>query len=91
MFDPGIPDGLKFYKDKDEKEILVSSMGHLLGKELVSQNSKDPWTQRQAGTIITSVESSSKLNNIKSYKDLESRYMMGSESAQKTHGIQKEL
>lgn len=88
MFDPACKDGLQFYKD-NEKEILVPSMRHLLGKELVSQNSKDPWAQRQAGAIITFVEPSSKLKYIKSYKDVENRYLMG-ELTQQTLGIQKE-
>lgn len=89
IFDPGMEYGLRFYKDKNEQEILVPSMRHLLGKELVSQNSKDPWAQRQAGAVITSVEPSSKLEHIKSYKDVENRYLMG-ELTQSARGIQKE-
>ena len=89
MFDPACKDGLQFYKNTNGQEILVPSMRHLLGKELVSQNSKDPWAQRQAGATITSVEPSSKLTHIKSYKDVENRYLMG-ELTQQTHDSQKE-
>ena len=89
LFDPGIPDGLKFYKDSNGDEILVPSMKHLLGKELVSQNSKDPWAQRQAGAVITSVEPSSNLEHIKSYKDVENRYLVRG-LTQQAHVFQKE-
>ena len=77
MFDPACKDGLQFYKDSNGEEILVPSMKHLLGKKLVSQNSKYPWAQRQAGAVITSVEPSSRLAHIKSYKDVENRYLIG--------------
>jgi hypothetical protein len=75
MFDPANPNGLQFYKEANGQEIQVPSMKHLIGKKLVSQNSNDPWAQRQAGTIITSIENSSKLASIKTYKDVENHYL----------------
>ena len=89
LFDPASKDGLQFYKDRNGKEIRVPSMRALIGTELVSQNSKDPWAERQAGSVITSVEPASKLAHIKSYKDVENRYLMGG-FTQKTHAEQKE-
>ena len=89
MFDPACKDGLQFYKDNNGQEILLPSMKALLGKELVAQNSKDPWAQRQAGTVITCVEPSQKLGNIKSYKDVENRYLIN-EFTQNFRGVQKE-
>ena len=89
MFDPGLKDGLQFYKDSNEQEIVVDIPKMLLGKELVSQSSKDPWAQRQAGAVITWVEPSQKLEHITSYKDVENRYLLN-QYTQKFRGAQKE-
>ena len=84
MFDPGLQNGLQFYRDSNEQEIVVDVPRMLLGKKLVPQKSKDPWTQRQAGTVVTCIEPSQCLEHIKSYKDLENRYLT-SESTQSIH------
>ena len=76
LFDPGMTNGLQFYRDNNGQEIVVDIPGMLLGIELISQNSKDPWAQRQAGTVITSIEPSDRLEHIKSYKDLEKKYLI---------------
>ena len=89
MFDPALEDGLQFYKDNKGQEIVVEVPRMLLGKELVKQRSNDPWAQRQAGSVITFVEPSQKLENIKSYQDLEKRYLVN-ESVQNLHDTQKE-
>ena len=89
MFDPGLKDGLQFYRDNNGQEIVVDAPRMLRGKELVKQRSKDPWAQRQAGSVITFVEPSQRLENIKSYQDLEKRYLVN-ESVQNLHDTQKE-
>ena len=85
MFDPGSPYGLQFYKDNSGQEILVPSMKELYGKKLIAQNSEDPWAQRQAGSVVTRVEPASRLEYIKSYKDVENRYLI-----QQAYSNQKE-
>ena len=89
MFDPGLQNGLQFYKDNSGQEIVVDVPRMLLGKELVSQRGDDPWAERQAGTVITCVEPAQKLEHIKSYKDLEKRYLVN-ESIQGLHEKQNE-
>ena len=87
IFDPGLEEGLKFYKDSHEQEIVVDVPRMLLGKELVSQKSKDPWAERQAGTVITCIEPAEKLENVKSYSDLERKYLQNHEPIAQTREV----
>lgn len=87
MFDPGLDDGLKFYKDSHGQEIVVDVPRMLLGKELGSQKSKDPWAERQAGAVITCIEPAQRLENVKSYSDLEKKYLQNHEPIVQTHEV----
>ena len=65
---------MDFYKDSNGEEIVAPSMQALLGEKLVPQQSNDPWSQRQEGSVITATEPMEYLSQIHSYQDVENHY-----------------